>query len=329
MSRNKEYIVFYRGNDFLPSGVTQALMEKEKEAVLQQDEEEIARQRALALIESNVKVAEWPLVAGTLSETKAATSHWANQPNGEDLEKMTRDSAVARHAALVKFLENKLAIAKGKITKAEKALLKLQENFEPAEQPTDLETINDEERFLFRKMGLSMKPYLFLGRRGIFDGIIENMHLHWKYRELVKIFVQRKSFPQVKHIAISLEAESGGILVSVDKTTKGYVIIVYRGKNYLPPSAFRPKNLLTRRQALARSIELQRCEALKHHVAELQEKIEKLISELEDVKIVKKIDEKTLYSRVDNASVDDELQEDEDEDAYIDTYNSSGDVGTS
>ncbi|CDP03154.1 unnamed protein product [Coffea canephora] len=329
LSRNKEYIVFYRGNDFLPSGVTQALVEKERETVLQQDEEEIARQRALALIASNVKVAERPLVAGTLSETKAATLRWNNQATGEDLEKMMRDSAVVKHAALVKSLENKLAIAKGKITKAEKALLKVQENFEPAEQPTDLETINDEERFLLRKMGLSMKPYLFLGRRGIFDGTIENMHLHWKYRELVKIFVERKSFPQVKHIAISLEAESGGILVSVDKTAKGYVIIVYRGKNYLPPSAFRPKNLLTRRQALARSIELQRREALKHHVAELQEKIEKLKSELEDMKNVKEIDEETLYSRVDDASDDDELQEDEDEDAYLETYNCSGDVGTS
>lgn len=86
------------------------------------------------------------------------------------------------------------------------------------------------------------------------------MHLHWKYRELVKIIVERKSFPQVKHIAISLEAESGGVLVSVEKTTKGYAIIAYRGKNYHRPDAFRPKNLLTRRQALARAIELQRRE---------------------------------------------------------------------
>lgn len=88
------------------------------------------------------------------------------------------------------------------------------------------------------------------------------MHLHWKYRELVKIIVERKTFTQVKHIAMSLEAESGGLLVSVDKTTKGYAIIVYRGKNYQRPLAFRPKNLLTKRQALARSLELQRREVI-------------------------------------------------------------------
>lgn len=86
------------------------------------------------------------------------------------------------------------------------------------------------------------------------------MHLHWKYRELVKIVINRKSFPQVKHIAVSLEAESGGVLVSVDKTARGYAIIVYRGKNYQRPLAIKPTNLLTKRQALARSIELQRRE---------------------------------------------------------------------
>lgn len=98
----------------------------------------------------------------------------------------------------------------------------------------------------------------------MFDGTVENMHLNWKHRELVKIIVRGKSFPQVKHIAISLEAESGGILISVDKTTKGYAIIIYRGKNYRRPQVLRPKNLLTRRQALARSIELQRREVMWH-----------------------------------------------------------------
>jgi RNA-binding protein YhbY len=98
------------------------------------------------------------------------------------------------------------------------------------------------------------------GRRGVYDGTVENMHLHWKYRELVKIIVRGKSFQQVKHVAISLEAESGGVLVSLDKITNGYAIIVYRGKNYLQPQPLKPKNLLTRRQALARSIELQRRE---------------------------------------------------------------------
>ncbi|XP_059633115.1 CRM-domain containing factor CFM3, chloroplastic/mitochondrial [Cornus florida] len=327
LSRNKDYIVFYRGNDFLPPVVTETLEEAQKLTALRQDDEEQTRQNA-SMIYSNAKAAKGPLVAGTLAETMAATSRWGNQPSSEDIEKMMRDSALARHASLVRYLEMKLALAKGKFKRAEKALEKVQECLEPADLPTDLETISDEERFLFRKMGLSMKPFLPLGRRGIFDGTIENMHLHWKYRELVKIIVERKSFPQVKQIAISLEAESGGILVSVDKTTKGYVIIVYRGKNYQRPDAVRPKNLLTKRQALARSVELQRREALKHHILDLQERFEKLKTELEKMKNAKEIDEETFNSRMDNAySSDDEMGEDDGEESFLGIYDSEHEDG--
>lgn len=45
----------------------------------------------------------------------------------------------------------------------------MQANLDPAELPTDLETLTDEERFLFRKMGLSMKPFLVLGKINPYD----------------------------------------------------------------------------------------------------------------------------------------------------------------
>lgn len=87
------------------------------------------------------------------------------------------------------------------------------------------------------------------------------MHLHWKYRELIKIVVNARTFDQVRKVALALEAESGGVLVSVDKISKKkFAIIVFRGKDYQRPSTLRPKNLLTKRKALARSIELQRQE---------------------------------------------------------------------
>nr|XP_023911613.1 CRM-domain containing factor CFM3, chloroplastic/mitochondrial [Quercus suber]POF11370.1 crm-domain containing factor cfm3, chloroplastic/mitochondrial [Quercus suber] len=322
VSRNKDYIVFYRGNDYLPPVVTKVLKERKKLTDLQQNVEEQAREMASASIVAKAKASKVPLVAGTLAETIAATSRWGNQPSSEDVQKMIKDSALTRHALLVKYLQNKLSIAKGRLKRAENALAKVQEYLEPADIPTDLETITDEERLLFRKMGLRMKPYLHLGRRGVYAGVIENMHLHWKYRELVKIIVRGKRLEQVKHIAISLEAESGGVLVSLDKTNKGYAIIVYRGKNYRQPQALRPKNLLTRRQALARSIELQRREALKHHISDLQERMELVKSELEDLRNGKEIDDsKTLYSRLDDHNVsDDDIEEDKGEEAYLETY---------
>lgn len=110
LSRNKEFIVFYRGNDFLPPCVSSALIEAEKFTTLQQDEEEQARHRAAALIDPKAKASKQPLVAGTLAETVAATSRWGNEPNSAEMEKMMRDTAVARHAALVNSLHRKLAL---------------------------------------------------------------------------------------------------------------------------------------------------------------------------------------------------------------------------
>ncbi|KAI5672672.1 hypothetical protein M9H77_13036 [Catharanthus roseus] len=99
-------------------------------------------------------------VTGNPFGDKAATSRWANQPSSEDLEKMMKEQVVARHASLVKFLENKLAMAKGKIKGAEKTLAKVQEKLKPADLHNDLVTLTDEERFSFQKIGLSMKTYL-------------------------------------------------------------------------------------------------------------------------------------------------------------------------
>jgi hypothetical protein len=53
--------------------------------------------------------------------------------------------------------------AKTKVAKAEKALAKFQEFLSPAELPSDLETVTDEERFLLRRIGLKMKAFLMLG----------------------------------------------------------------------------------------------------------------------------------------------------------------------
>lgn len=86
------------------------------------------------------------------------------------------------------------------------------------------------------------------------------MHLHWKYRELVKIISKDHSIKTAEATARLLEAESGGILVAVERVSKGYAIIVYRGKNYQRPVTLRPTTLINKREALKRSLEAQRCE---------------------------------------------------------------------
>ncbi|RLN35451.1 chloroplastic group IIA intron splicing facilitator CRS1, chloroplastic [Panicum miliaceum] len=303
LSRNKEYIIFYRGNDFITPKVRQVLVEKQEQAITQQDEEELARLKASASITTIPNELKGPLVAGTLAETTEAKSRWGDSLNEKQREEEMKRLALMKHTSLLNNLKRKLILAKTKVAKAERALAKVQEFLSPAELPTDLETVTDEERFLFRRIGLKMRAFLMLGRREVFDGTVQNMHLHWKHRELVKIIVRGKSFAQVKHIAISLEAESEGVLISLDKTTKGYAIIFYRGKNYRRPQIMKPRNLLTRRQALARSIELQR--------REVQMKAAK-----------EKEDSKLLQTVEDDLSSDDDDVEDEGEEAYLQTYSS-------
>lgn len=98
---------------------------------------------------------------------------------------------------------------------------------------------------------------LFTGRRGVFDGVIEGIHQHWKHRELVKVISMQRTYVQVVHTAKILETESGGILVSIEKLKKGHGIIIYRGKNYKRP-VYCGENLLDKKKALERSLEMQR-----------------------------------------------------------------------
>lgn len=95
------------------------------------------------------------------------------------------------------------------------------------------------------------------GRRGVYDGVIEGMHQHWKHREVVKVITMQKIISQVMHSARFVEVESGGILIDVVKVKKGHAIIVYRGKNYKRPKS-PAVNLLNKREALSRSLEIQR-----------------------------------------------------------------------
>lgn len=102
-----------------------------------------------------------------------------------------------------------------------------------------------------------------LGRRGIYDGVIEGMHQHWKHREIVKVITMQKKDSQINYTAKRLESESGGILVSIVKLKEGHAIIMYRGKNFKRPKVS-AQNLLNKKEALSRSLEIQRIGVSKH-----------------------------------------------------------------
>ncbi|KAJ1381076.1 YhbY-like superfamily [Sesbania bispinosa] len=250
LARDKEFIVFYRGKDFLPAAVSSA-------------------------IEQRRNIGIYKLKAENSSQVTVTPD---SEGNGMTLEKDTaifKQGLLTKAEAAIKRTSIKLSMALDKKAKAEKLLEELENAESPQEQEIDKEGITEEERYMLRKIGLKMKPFLLLGRRGVFDGTVENMHLHWKYRELVKI-ICKGSLEAVHQIAQTLEAESGGILVAVERVNKDHAIIVYRGKNYSRPSCLRPQTLLNKKQAMKRSIEAQRYESLKLHVLKLDKNINEL-----------------------------------------------------
>uniref|UniRef100_A0A0D3ACL1 CRM domain-containing protein n=3 Tax=Brassica TaxID=3705 RepID=A0A0D3ACL1_BRAOL len=276
--RNKYYIVIYRGKDFLPSSVAATLAERQELTKEIQDVEEKVRIRD---IEATQPVGEKVLAeAGTLAEFYEAQARWGKEITPDHREKMIEEASRIASARVVKRIQHKLDLSQSKFDRAEKLLSKIEASMIPNGPDYDQEVISEEERIMFRKVGLKMKSYLPLGIRGVFDGVIENMHLHWKHRELVKLISKQKSFAFVEDTARLLEYESGGVLVAIEKVPKGFALIYYRGKNYQRPVSLRPRNLLTKAKALKRSIAIQRHEALSQHISELEKTIEQMQNEL-------------------------------------------------
>ncbi|MED6124635.1 hypothetical protein PIB30_060820 [Stylosanthes scabra] len=259
LARDREFIVLYRGKDFLPPAVSSAIEERRNI--------ELSKLKA----ESSSSATVTPDQKHGTVERDSEGSNITSQKGTTSVEQgMLIDAE-----ATMKRTAIKLSMALERKAKAEKLLAELESSELPQEKEIDKEGITEEERYMLRKIGLKMKPFLLLGRRGVFDGTVENMHLHWKYRELVKIICNKRS-PEIHQIAQTLEAESGGILIAVERVNKGYAIIVYRGKNYSRPASLRPKTLLNKKAALKRSLEAQRRESLKLHVLKLDKNIKDL-----------------------------------------------------
>ncbi|CAN1856524.1 CRM-domain containing factor CFM3, chloroplastic/mitochondrial [Linum perenne] len=332
--RNKYYIVLYRGKDFLPESVAAELAERQEITKHIQDTEEKLRIKLEAAAsaavkeDSNLVVAspskegDKTALAGTLAEFYEAQARWGREMSTEEREKMVEEASKDRTARIVRRIEHKLYAAQAKKLRAEKLLSKIEASMVPADPDYDKETITDEERIMFRKIGLRMKPYLPIGIRGVFDGVIENMHLHWKYRELVKLITKQKTMTFVEDTARLLEYESGGILVTIERVSKGYALIYYRGKNYRRPISLRPRNLLTKAKALKRFVAMQRHEALSQHISELEQNIERLNEEIgisDDESFVNRNAEAPKLFDHDSNSTDDE-----DETSYPPSDNDEG-----
>ncbi|KZV53878.1 hypothetical protein F511_00144 [Dorcoceras hygrometricum] len=263
--RNKFFIILYRGKDFLPSKVANIVAEREKELTSCHVHEETARLKASETFSITHEHALDSGIIGTLSEFHHIQSEVSKQPKGKSEIDVQLEAEQEKLEREIRDQQRRHFILKKKMERSSYTLEKLNHAWRRSERDADQEVISQEERECLHRVGLKLDSSLVLdevlvapkGRRGVFDGVIEGMHQHWKHREIVKVITMQKKFSQVIDTAKFLETESGGILVSIVKHKIGHAIIVYRGKNHKRPGSV-SQNLLNNRDALSRSLEMQR-----------------------------------------------------------------------
>lgn len=113
---------------------------------------------------------------------------------------------------------------------------------EPVHDP---EILTEEEKFYLKRTGEKKKNYVPVGRRGVFGGVVLNMHLHWKKHETVKVVCKPCRPGQVYEYAEELTRLSKGTIIDIKPNN---TIIFYRGKNYVQPKVMSPPDTLSKQK---------------------------------------------------------------------------------
>ncbi|KAK9146075.1 hypothetical protein Sjap_005978 [Stephania japonica] len=170
-----------------------------------------------------------------------------------------------------------------KLRKAQNKEARLVEALKKIEPPQESQVTHDpeiltpEEHFYFLKMGVKCKNYVPVGRRGIYQGVILNMHLHWKKHQTLKVIVKTFTPEEVKDIAAELARLSGGIVLDIQEEN---TIVMYRGKNYAQPPTeiMSPRSTLPRKKlsALDKSKYRDGLRAVRKYIPRLEQDLELL-----------------------------------------------------
>ncbi|KAK9087994.1 hypothetical protein Syun_030388 [Stephania yunnanensis] len=232
------------------------------------------------------------------NETDQGTNHVKNSeqvasPNESGGAKLKRKKLKGKRAVVrwLKFFRYKKKKEYERMTAEEKILYKLRKaqnketrlvealkKIEPPQESQvthDPEILTPEEHFYFLKMGVKCKNYVPVGRRGIYQGVILNMHLHWKKHQTLKVIVKTFTPEEVKEIAAELARLSGGIVLDIQEEN---TIIMYRGKNYAQPPTeiMSPRSTLPRKKALDKSKYRDGLRAVRKYIPRLEQDLELL-----------------------------------------------------
>ncbi|XP_066368377.1 CRM-domain containing factor CFM9, mitochondrial-like [Miscanthus floridulus] len=111
----------------------------------------------------------------------------------------------------------------------------------------DPELLTAEQLQAYKKIGFRNRNYVPVGVRGVFGGVVQNMHMHWKFHETVQVCCDNFPKEKIKEMGAMLTRLSGGIVINIHNTK---TIIMFRGRNYRQPKNLIPFNTLTKRKAL-------------------------------------------------------------------------------
>ncbi|XP_007031606.2 PREDICTED: uncharacterized CRM domain-containing protein At3g25440, chloroplastic [Theobroma cacao] len=134
----------------------------------------------------------------------------------------------------------------------------------------DPELLTPEQLQAYKKIGFRNKNYVPVGVRGVFGGVVQNMHLHWKFHETVQVCCDNFPRERIKEMATMLARLSGGIVINVHNVK---TIIMFRGRNYRQPKNLIPINTLTKRKALFKARFEQALEAQKLNIKKIEQEL--------------------------------------------------------
>ncbi|GJM94581.1 hypothetical protein PR202_ga11238 [Eleusine coracana subsp. coracana] len=149
-------------------------------------------------------------------------------------------------------------------------LLHKLKKYELPELPTprhDPELLTAEQLQAYKKIGFRNRNYVPVGVRGVFGGVVQNMHMHWKFHETVQVCCDNFPKEKIKEMAAMLTRLSGGIVINIHNTK---TIIMFRGRNYRQPKNLIPFNTLTKRKALFKARFEQALESQKLNIKKIE-----------------------------------------------------------
>lgn len=155
-------------------------------------------------------------------------------------------------------------------------LLQKLKKYELPELPTpvhDPELLTPEQLQAYKKIGFRNKNYVPVGVRGVFGGVVQNMHLHWKFHETVQVCCDNFPKEKIKEMATMLTRLSGGIVVNIHNVK---TIIMFRGRNYRQPKNLIPINTLTKRKALFKARFEQALESQKLNIKKIEQQLRRM-----------------------------------------------------